>query len=121
MRRLTRTALMLAATMTMVAGLAEVAAGPALATYRPPSIRQVCTTAANGGIMEGTVCVLPPGVTTAPNSYSAAIAVSKTGAAVTFALSAGSLPPGLTMPAQSGSGTVITGSPAKAGTYNFTV
>jgi hypothetical protein len=104
--------------------LAALAAGPASATYRPPSIRQVCTAAANGGIMEGTVCVLPPGVTTAPNSYSATIAVSKTGAAgatVTFALTAGSLPPGLTMPAQSGSGTVITGNPTKAGTYGFTV
>jgi hypothetical protein len=43
------------------------------------------------------------------------------GATVTFALREGSLPPGLTMPAQSGSGTVITGNPAKAGTYNFTV
>jgi hypothetical protein len=74
--------------------------------------------------VEGTVCVLPFGVTTAPNAYSATIAVSKAGAAgatVTFALTAGSLPPGLTMPAQSGSGTVITGNPTKAGTFNFTV
>ena len=50
--------------------------------------------------------------------------MSKTGAAgatVTFALAAGSLPPGLTMPAQSGSGTVISGNPTKAGTFNFTV
>jgi len=123
-RGMTRAVLALAATVTMVAALAEVAAGPALAAYRPPSIRQVCTAAANGGTMEGTVCVLPPGVTTAPNSYSATIGVSKTGAAgatVTFALSAGSLPPGLTMPARSGSGTVITGNPTKAGTYSFTV
>jgi hypothetical protein len=77
-----------------------------------------------GGTVEGSVCVLPPGVTTAPNSYSAAIAVSKTGTAgatVTFALTTGSLPPGLTMPAGSGSGTVISGNPSKAGTYNFTV
>jgi large repetitive protein len=70
--------------------------------------------------------VLPPGQTTAPSSYSAAIAVSKAGAAgatVTFALTTGSLPPGLTMPAQSGSGsgTIITGNPTKAGTFNFTV
>ena len=43
------------------------------------------------------------------------------GATVTFALTAGSLPPGLTMPAQSGSGTVITGNPTQAGTFNFTV
>jgi len=65
-----------------------------------------------------------PGVTTAPNSYSAAIAVTKTGlagATVTFAVAAGSLPPGLTMPAGSGSGTVISGNPTKAGTYGFTV
>jgi hypothetical protein len=122
-RRITRAALTVAATLTMVAALAEVAAGPASATYRPPSIRQVCT-AANGGTLEGTVCVLPPGVTTAPNSYSAAIMVSKTGTAgpaVTFALSAGSLPPGLTMPAESGTGTVITGNPTKAGTFSFTI
>jgi len=123
-RRITKAALTLAAMVSTATTLAALAAGPASATYRPPSIRQVCTAAANGGIMEGTVCVLPPGVTTAPNSYSATIAVSKTGAAgatVTFALTAGSLPPGLTMPAQSGSGTVITGNPTKAGTYGFTV
>ena len=124
MRLTTKAALTVAATVSMAAALAGVAAGPASANYRPPSIRQVCTAAANGGTVEGTVCVLPPGVTTAPNSYSAAIAVTKTGAAgatVTFALTAGSLPPGLTMPAQSGSGTVITGNPTKAGTYSFTV
>jgi large repetitive protein len=123
-RRIRKAALTLAAMVTTATTLAALAAGQASATYRPPSIRQVCTAAANGGTMEGTVCVLPPGVTTAPNSYSATIAVSKTGAAgatVTFALTAGSLPPGLTMPAQSGSGTVITGNPAKAGTYGFTV
>jgi hypothetical protein len=115
-----KAALTLAATVTMAAALAEVAAGPASATYRPPSIRQVCPAAAQ----EIGTCVLPPGVTTAPNSYSAAIAVTKTGTAgatVTFAVTAGSLPPGLTMPAQGGSGTVITGKPTKAGTFNFTV
>lgn len=124
MRQITKAALTLAATVTMAAALAQVAVGPASAAYRPPSIRQVCTAAANGGTQEGSTCALPPGVTTAPNSYSAAIAVTKTGAAgatVTFALTAGSLPPGLTMPAGSGSGTVITGNPTKAGTFNFTV
>ena len=101
MRRIAKAALTLAATVSMVAALAELAAGPASAAYRPPSIRQVCTAAANGGTLEGSTCVLPPGVTTAPNGYSATIAVTKAGAAgaaVTFALSAGSLPPGLAMP-----------------------
>ena len=43
------------------------------------------------------------------------------GATVTFAVTAGSLPAGLTMPAQGGSGTVITGNPTQAGTFNFTI
>jgi hypothetical protein len=124
-RRITKAALALAATVTMVATLAEVGAGPASARpYPPPSIHQVCSAAANGGTLHGSVCVLPPGVTTAPNNYFATIVVSKAGAAgatVTFALTAGSLPPGLAMPARSGSGAVITGNPARAGTFNFTV
>ena len=65
--------------------------------------------------------MLPFGVTTPPNSYSATIAVSNPGAGDTFAVVTGSLPPGLTMPAKSGSGTVITGNPAQTGTFNFTV
>ena len=124
MRRITKAALTLAATVSMAAALAAVAAGPASAKpYPPPSIRLLCT-AANGGALQGSVCALPPGQTTAPNNYSATIAVSKAGAAgatVTFAVTAGSLPPGLTMPAGSGSSTVITGNPTKAGTFNFTI
>jgi large repetitive protein len=125
MRRTTKAALTLGG---MVAALAGVAASPALATYPPPSIHLVCGAAANGGTLQGgSLCVLPPGMTTAPNSYSAAITVTKAGApgavgpTVTFALTAGSLPPGLTMAAQGASGTVISGTPTKAGTSNFTV
>src|ERR1700684_4611616 len=124
-RQRTRTTLTLAAMLTTAAGLAVAAAGPAAAKpYPPPSIHLLCTAAANDGTLEGSICVLPPGVTTAPNNYSATIAVSKAGSAgatVTFALTAGSLPPGLTMAAQSASGAAITGSPTKAGTFNFTV
>jgi len=109
--------------MSTVAALAV--AGPASAkTYPPPSIHLVCSATANHGTLEGSLCVLPPGVTTTPNSYSATIAVSKAGAAgptVTFALTAGSLPPGLTMSSGPGSGAVVTGNPTKAGTFNFTV
>ena len=125
MRRITKAALTLAAMVSTAATLAALAAGPASAKpYPPPSIHLLCTAAASGGTLHGSLCALPPGVTTAPNNYSATIAVSKAGAAgatVTFALTAGSLPPGLTMPAQSGSGTVITGNPTQAGTFNFTV
>ncbi len=121
MRRRTKAVLTLAAML----GTAVALAGPASAKpYPPPSIHLLCSAAPTDGTVEGAVCVLPFGVTTAPNAYSATIAVSKAGAAgatVTFALSAGSLPPGLTMPAQSGSGTAITGNPARTGTFNFTV
>ena len=87
-------------------------------------ISLACSAAANDGTLEGSVCVLPFGVTTAPNAYSATIAVGKVGAVgatVTFALTAGSLPPGLSMPAQGTSGTVITGNPTQTGTFNFTI
>ena len=124
MRHTTKAAFTLASMVTMVAALA-VAAGPASAKpYPPPSIHLLCSAAANDGTLEGGVCVLPSGQTTAPNAYSATIAVSKAGAVgptVTFALTAGSLPPGLTMPAQGGSGTVITGNPTQTGTFGFTV
>jgi large repetitive protein len=118
--RITKAALTLLATGSMAAALAGVA-GPAWAAYPPPRIHLLC---ANGGTLTGGVCVLPFGLTTAPNAYSEAIAVSKAGAAgptVTFALTAGSLPPGLTMAAQSGSGTVISGNPTQTGTFNFTI
>ena len=125
MRRTTKAALALAATISTVAAMAAATAGPASATtYPPPSIHLLCSAAANDGTLEGGVCVLPSGQTTAPDNYSATIAVSKVGAVgptVTFALTAGSLPPGLTMPAQGASGTVITGNPTQTGTFNFTI
>jgi hypothetical protein len=125
-RRTIKGLLTLAATIGTAATLAGVAAGPAsaAASYPPPRISLVCSAAANDATLEDTVCVLPSGVTTTPNAYSATIAVSKVGAVgatVTFALTAGSLPAGLSMPAQSTSGDVITGKPTQAGTFNFTV
>ena len=129
-RRLSRMPLVLATVVSAAATLAGLGAGPASAaaspgTYPPPSIHLLCTAAANNGALHGSVCELPPGMTTAPNSYSATVAVSKVGSAgatVTFALTAGSLPPGLTMSAQSsGAGAAITGNPTQAGTFNFTV
>jgi large repetitive protein len=122
-RRTTKAAFTVASTITMVAALAAVVAGPASASRYSPRISLPCSAAANNGTLEGNVCVLPAGQTTAPNAYSATIAVSKAnvGPTVTFALTAGSLPPGLSMPSQSTSNAVITGHPAQAGTFNFTV
>ena len=121
MRPATKAALALA--MTTALGVA--AAGPASAkTYPPPSIHLLCTAAPTNGSLHGSVCALPFGVTTAPNNYSATIAASRAGAAgptVTFTVTAGGLPPGLTMTRQSATSIAITGNPAQTGTFNFTV
>jgi large repetitive protein len=121
-RAVTKAALTLASVVTMVGALAGLAAGPALAKpYPPPKIHLLCSAP---DTTAGAVCVLPFGVTTAPNAYSAAIAVSRVGTAgpnVTFAVTAGSLPPGLSLAAPSGTSTAITGNPAQTGTFNFTV
>jgi large repetitive protein len=120
-RPVTKAALTLASMMAMVAALAGVA-GPASAKpYPPPKIHLLCSAP---DTTAGAVCVLPFGVTTAPNAYSAAIAVSRVGTAgpnVTFAVTAGSLPPGLSLAAPSGTSTAITGNPTKTGTFNFTI
>ena len=110
-------ATIIAAALGAAATATPASAAPA---YPPPSIHLLCT----AGTLEGSVCALPPGMTTAPNNYSAAIAASRAGAAgatVAFALTAGSLPPGLTLAPSSGSSTVISGSPTKAGTFTFTI
>jgi large repetitive protein len=124
-RRTTKAAFTLAAATSLAAALAVVAAGPASAKpYPPPSIHLLCTAAPTSGALHGSVCALSPGQTTAPNAYSATIAVSKTGTVsgtVAFAVTAGSLPPGLSMSASSATSTAITGNPTRAGTFNFTV
>ena len=122
MRRTTRTALTLAAMASTITALAAIAAGPASATYKPPPpFSLTCGAVASGGTLENGVCVLPSGQTTAPSNYTAAITDNRPADEPAFAVAAGSLPPGLTMPAQSGSGTVISGNPTKAGVFNFTI
>src|SRR6516165_11153039 len=122
-RRATKAAVTLAAAVSMAAALAVVAAGPAAASY-PRSVHLQCTAAPVNGALHGSVCALAFGQTTAPNHYSATIAATKVGLAsypVTFTLTAGSLPPGLTMSTQSATSVVITGNPTKTGTFNFTI
>ena len=104
MRHTTKAVLTLAVAVAVsMAALAGVAAGPASAKpYPPPSIHLLCTAAPTSGALHGSVCALGPGQTTAPNNYSATIAVSKAGTAgpnVTFAVTAGSLPHGLSLSA----------------------
>ena len=121
MKRITKAALTLAAAVTTVAAMA-VAAGPASASY-PHSVRLQCTAAPVNGALHGSVCALASGQTTAPDNYSATIAATRVNLTfpVTFTLTAGSLPPGLTMSTQSATSVVITGNPTKTGTFNFTI
>jgi len=124
-RRTTKAALTLSAAVSMATVLAGVAAGPAAAKpYPPPSVHLLCTAAPTNGTLHGSVCVLPFGQTTAPNNYSATIGATKVGLPtipVTFTVTAGSLPPGLTMSTQSATSAVITGNPTQTGTFNFTI
>jgi len=106
----------------MAVALAGVAAVPAMASY-PRSVHLQCTAAPVNGALHGSVCALASGQTTAPNSYSATIAATRVNLTfpVTFTLTAGSLPPGLTMSTQSATSVVISGNTTKTGTYNFTI
>jgi hypothetical protein len=120
-----KSALTLAAAVS-TAGALAMAAGPAAAKpYPPPSVHLQCAAAPVNGALHGSVCALAFGQTTAPNNYSATIFATRVGAAVnfpvTFTLTAGSLPPGLTMSTQSATSAIITGNPAKTGTFNFTI
>ena len=124
MRRTTKALLTLAARVSMAATLAGVAAGRCWRRLIRPRGLTCCARQRPTTARWATFACCPPGVTTAPNAYSATIAVSKVGAVgptVTFALTAGSLPPGLCLPAQSTSGAVITGNPTQTGTFNFTI
>ena len=122
MRHTTKAVLTLAAAVSLAA-LAGVAVGPASAKpYPPPSIHLLCAAAPTSGALHGSVCALGPGQTTAPNTYSATIAVSRHRRAdVTFAVTAGSLPHGLSLSPPSGTSAAITGNPTQAGTFNFTI
>jgi large repetitive protein len=124
-RQRRRAAAILAPVAIIAAALGAAAMAPAASastTYPPPSIHLTCT--ANGDTLEGSTCALPYGMTTAPNSYSAAIAVSRVGSAgatVAFTVIAGSLPPGLSLSASSTSNGAITGNPTEAGVFGLTI
>jgi len=122
MRQTAKAAVTLAAAVSMAVALAVVAAGPAAASY-PRSVHLQCTAAPVNGALHGSVCALASGQTTAPNNYSATIAATRVNLPfpVTFTLTAGKLPPGLTMSTQSATSVIITGNPTKTGTFNFTI
>ncbi len=114
-----RTLALCLAAGSLLLGIAS--ASPALAKAKPAPIQLLCSTSANGGTLVNGTCVLPGAIAGGTNDYFGIIAVSNPNAGDTFQVVSGTVPPGLTVLPQYGSGTIVTGIATTPGTFVFTI
>ena len=122
MRLTRRAALTAGAAAIMLGTLAAVVVPAPVSASLAPSLS--CAGAPTNGTVEGSLCVLAFGQTTPPNEYNVTIALigSQGSGPTTWSVVAGSLPPGLSLPAtRPGTTTMIVGNPTQTGTFNFTI
>lgn len=103
--------------------LGVAAASPALAAKKPPSpIQLLCSQTLMGATLVNGVCVLPsPSPVGVANDYIQPLAVSNPNGGDTFKVISGTVPPGLSVLSQYGSGTIVFGDVTTPGTFVFTV
>lgn len=117
-----KTFAVLASAGSLLLGVAT--ASPALAARKPPPppIQLLCSQSLMGATLVNGVCVLPsPSPVGVANDYIQPLAVSNPNGGDTFTVTSGTVPPGLSVLPQYGSGTIVFGDVTLAGTFVFTV
>ena len=107
----------------LTVGILVFGVAPASTTLaKTPPLLQECSSSSNGGTLVSGICVLPGALAGGAHDYFGYVIANNSESSDTFAVVAGALPPGLTMPSHYGvADTVINGVATQTGTFKFAV